>query len=107
MAVAVRVQLMRLGTEIEISFENGRYLRVWGPTGCLEMDDAYLISAQISGAIPIADDGGGHALYYHHGQAGWGLYCSEFGDLDSGSSVWIAPSLSSLLGDQVGAERLP
>lgn len=101
------VELMKVGTEIEVEFENGRYLRVWGPTGCLEMDDAYMISAYIDGAIPVGDDGGGHAIYYHTGQAGWGLYCSEYGDLDPDSSIWIAPTLKALLGDHVGAERLP
>jgi hypothetical protein len=99
--------LVRDATEIEVEFENGRSLRVWGPAGCLEMDEAYLISSLITGSIPIGDDGGGHVIYYYCGNKGWGIYCNGFGDLDAESAVWITGSLAQLLGDHHGADRLP
>ena len=101
------VELTRVATEIEVEFENGRYLRVWGPSGCLEMDEAYMVSAQIIDSIPVGDDGGGHVLYYHNGKAGWGLYCNGYGDLDPDSAVWIAENLEQLLRNHEGPERLP
>lgn len=101
------IDIVRHATEIEVEFENGRYLRVWGPSGCLEMDEAYLISAQIAGSIPVGDDGGGHVIYYHKGKSGWGLYCNGYGNLDPDDAVWIAASLDQLLRHYQDPELLP
>jgi hypothetical protein len=101
------VAIVREVTELELEFENGRYFRVWGPSGCVEMDEGYAIAAQVPGAIPIGDDGGCQFVYYGQGNKGWGLYCMDYGDIDPDEGVWIAASLEGLLADQDGSKRLP
>jgi hypothetical protein len=99
--------IVQEATELELEFENGRYFRVWGPSGCVEMDEGYEIAAQVPGAIPIGDDGGGQFIYYGDGGRGWGLYCMDYGDIDPKEGVWIAVSLEDFLAHQEGSERLP
>ena len=100
-------KLVRSATEIEIELENKSYFRLWGPLGCLEMDEAYSISKHLPGAVPIGDNGGGYVVFYCDGAMGWGLYCNAYGNLDPNDSIWISRSLELLLGEQDGADRLP
>ena len=90
------LELIAVATEIEFEAA-GNYLRVWGPEGVLEMDEAYGISSEIPGAIPIGDDGGGSALVYMEGLKGEGVYFVRYGDLERDEASWVAPSLEALL----------
>lgn len=96
------IELVGEATELEVQHDNGQYLRIWGPIGCIEMDDAYGISKAIAGAIPIGDDGGGKVIFYYEGKQGFGLYHVGFGNLSSGDCVFTAPSLVDLLENAVG-----
>ena len=98
--------LVQEATELELQWLNETYLRIWGPSGCLEMDRAYEISSRIKGAIPIGDNGGGDAIAYMSGQDGWGLYAVAFNDVDREDARWIAPSLTALLVEGRGIEAL-
>jgi hypothetical protein len=92
------LEFSKEATEVELEYQ-GHYLRIWHPDDCLEMDDAYDISARLPSAIPIGDDGGERVILYFDGNKGRGLYRVGYGDLDPGDAVWVAPSLYALLGE--------
>jgi hypothetical protein len=50
------LRLFAEATELELSYR-GICLRLYGPTGCLEMDEAYSISRSVPGAITVGDNG--------------------------------------------------
>jgi len=96
------VTLVGEATEIELQHQAGQYLRIWGPDGCIEMDNGYGISKRIASAIPIGDDGGGKVILYMNGKKGFGLYHVGHGDLDAEDAIFAAPNLSALLEQGVG-----
>src|SRR6185369_7258959 len=57
------LNLVRQATEIELEHHSGKYIRIWAPSGCFDMDSGYDISNRIAGAIPIGDDGGGRGSF--------------------------------------------
>lgn len=85
---------------------NGQYIRIWGPAGCIEMDEGYGIRRRIPGAFPVGDDGGGHVIFYQNGKDGFGLYHVGYGNLVGDDAIWIAPTLADLLTKGKGIERL-
>jgi hypothetical protein len=91
-------------TEIELQHRNGQYVRIWGPAGCVTMDQGYGIRQRIPSAIPIGDDGGGHVIFYANGKRGSGLYHVSYGNLDVDDAIWIAPSLVELIGKATGID---
>ena len=91
-------------TELELQHENGQYLRIWGPDGCIEMDNGYYVSKRIAGAVPIGDDGGGKVIFYMNGREGFGLYHVGYGDLDAEDAIFTAPSLLALLEQAIGID---
>lgn len=91
-------------TEIEIQHGGGQYIRIWGPGGCVEMDEGYSIRQRIPDAFPIGDDGGGRVIFYQEGKSGPGLYHVGYGDLDREDAVFIASSLTDFLTKSVGIE---
>lgn len=99
------LELALEATELELEVQ-GCYLRIWGPSGILEMDEAYGISAAVPGAIPVGDDEGGSALVYMKGSQGQGLYLVGLGDLDRDDAVWLAPDPEALLCRGLGLEKL-
>lgn len=98
------IDLAREATELEFQHRNGQYVRIWGPLGCIDMDEGYGIRQRIPDAIPIGDDGGGHVLIFAHGKQGCGLYHVGYGNLDLDDAIWIADSLSSFLFSAKGIE---
>lgn len=98
------VDLAREATEVEIQHQHGQYVRIWGPLGCVEMDEGYGIRQRIRDAIPIGDDGGGNVLFYANGNRGDGVYRVGYGNLDIGDATWIAASLVELLTKADGIE---
>lgn len=100
------VDLIGEATEVEIKHRNGQYIRIWGPRGCIDMDEGYGIGKWIPGAIPIGDDGGCRVLFYAHGNRGYGLYDVGYGNLDMNDAIWIAATLAELLMNAKGLETL-
>jgi hypothetical protein len=98
------LELVSDATEIELQHEGGQYIRIWGPAGCIEMDDANDISERITGAFPVGDDGGGKVILYMNGKHGPGVYHVGFGDLDAEDTIFAASSLTGLLCQAVGIE---
>lgn len=98
------LEIVSEATEIELQHEQGQYVRIWGPIGCVEMDEGYGIRSRIPDAFPIGDDGGGHVIFYADCSKGFGLYHVGYGDLDREDAVWIAPSLREFLTNGIGIE---
>lgn len=86
-------ELMCEVTELELAYR-GRYLRLYGPKGCREMDDAYSIGARIPGAITVGDNGGGEAILF---LPGTGIVRVGYGALHPDEVEHIADSLEELL----------
>jgi hypothetical protein len=99
-------ELVNESTELELQVGRIRYVRIWGPLGCIEMDEAYHISDGMERAIPIGDDGGGEVIFYANGPKGFGLYHVGFGNLDVRDSEFIAPSLRAFLCEGIGTDSL-
>lgn len=99
------IEIIREKTEIEICVSGEMYIRIWGASGCIEMNDAYNIQKYLPDSLAIGDDEGGGALLYLFGNEGFGLYLCEFGDLDINEAIKIAPSLEDFLTKNVGIEK--
>ena len=91
-------------TETELQHAGGQYIRIWRPSGCVEMDEAYGIRRRIPGAVPIGDDGGGRVIFYQPDKHGSGLYHVGYGNLDPVDAIWIAPTLADFLTKGTGIE---
>ena len=87
------LELMGEATDVELSY-CGRYLRLYGPAGCVEMDEAYAISSRIPQAITVGDNGGGEAIVFVPGR---GLHRVGYGALFADELVYIARTLDDLL----------
>lgn len=86
------LDLLRDATEIELSYR-GRYLRLYGPVGCIEMDEAYGIASALPNAITIGDNGGGEAIVLVDGA----VYRVGYGALARDELHFIANSIDDLL----------
>ncbi|MBY8914852.1 SMI1/KNR4 family protein [Bacillus sp. YC2] len=93
-------------TEVEINVAGEKYIRIWSPAGCVDMNEAYEIQDYIPNSLAVGDDEGGNALIYFEGTEGFGLYIVGFGDLDADEAVKVAPSLNDLLIQDTGIEKL-
>ncbi|WP_036800711.1 SMI1 / KNR4 [Photobacterium marinum] len=91
-------------TEVEIFVDGGNYFRIWSPSGCIEMNEEYMVQDYIPNSLAIGDDEGGSALIIMTGNKGYGLYKVGFGDLDVDDAEYISASLSELLIDGFGAQ---
>lgn len=86
-------QLMSQATEVELDY-CGRYLRIYGPSGCVEMDEAYNISEHIQGSVVLGDNGGGEAILFVPSR---GLCRVGYGAIDIDELTYISDSLTDLL----------
>lgn len=98
--------IVRQKTEIEILVSNEKYIRIWGASGCIEMNGAYLIQKYIPFSLAIGDDEGGNAIIYATGKSGFGLYLVAFNDLDVDEMIYISPTLRHFLTDGYGIESV-
>ncbi|AGB83056.1 hypothetical protein D781_2813 [Serratia sp. FGI94] len=93
-------------SDAEILVLGDSYIRIWGVSGCLEMNESYDFQKYIPHSLAIGDDEGGKALFYANGNNGFGLYIVGFGDLDINDATFVSESLYKLLIDGKGAEKL-
>lgn len=91
-------------SEAEILVMNESYIRIWGASGCVEMNSSHKIQYYIPKSLAIGDDEEGKVIFYAEGKNGFGLYKVGFGDLDINDAEFVSPSLSALLIDGVDAE---
>ncbi|RKZ11421.1 SMI1/KNR4 family protein [bacterium] len=100
------VELITAATELEISVRGESYIRIWGPTGAVEMNESYNIQSFIPLSLAVGDDEGGNALLYMTGKRGFGLYLAGFGDLDVDDATFLATSLRNLLVNGCGVDTI-
>lgn len=96
--------VVRKMTEVEILVNGEKYIRIWSPHGCIEMNEAHEVQDCIPNSLAIGDDEGGAAFILMTGEKGLGLYLSDFGDLDVEEAKYVSESLESLLTKGVGVE---
>lgn len=100
------LRIVKEMTEIEVLIPSGKYVRIWGPTGCVEMNSAYKIQEYIPQSLAVGDDECDSALILMNGGQGFGLYKVGFGDLSAEDAEFIAPSIDSFLAHGVGVENI-
>ncbi|MWC31264.1 SMI1/KNR4 family protein [Paenibacillus sp. MMS18-CY102] len=97
-------EISRIATELEISVNSKMYIRIWSPSGCIEMNEAHNVQKYIPDSLAIGDDEGGNVLIYLEGKDGFGLYMVGFGNLDVEDAILIAPTLRDLLVNNIGID---
>lgn len=97
-------EMSKIATELEINVNNEMYIRIWSPSGCIEMNEAHNVQKYIPNSLAIGDDEGGNVLIYLEGKDGFGLYMLGFGNLDIEDAVLIAPTLRDLLVNNKGID---
>ncbi|WP_455919807.1 SMI1/KNR4 family protein [Priestia megaterium] len=100
------IEIIQLASDIEINVSDQMYIRIWGASGGIEMNEAYEVQKYLPNSIAIGDDEGGGALIYLQGKDGFGIYYTRFADFDIEEAVKIAPSLTELLVNNVGVNTL-
>ena len=93
-------------TEMEFEAKSGQYFRIWGPKGCIEMNEAYMFTKYIPGAIPFGDDGGGRTFLFMNGASGEGVYLVGNGNIDPEEAVHICGSLADLIENGAGIDSI-
>ncbi len=100
------LKIVKKMTEVEILIDGNKYIRIWGPDGCIEMNVEYEIQSYIPHSLAIGDNEGGMALVLMEGSSGFGLYKVGFGDLDRADAIYIASSLSEFLIQGTGSNLI-
>lgn len=100
------IEIIQLASDIEFNVSGQMYIRIWGASGCIEMNEAYEVQKYLPNSLAIGDDEGCGALIYLQGKDGFGIYYNRFADLDIEEAVKIAPSLTELLVYNVGVNTL-
>lgn len=67
------INVIKEGSDMEISVDDEMYIRIWGAEGCVEMNEAYNIQAELPNSLAIGDDEGGSAIIYMKGKKGKGF----------------------------------
>ena len=98
------LEIIKEKTEIEIMVKNEKYIRIWGASGCIEMNSAYNIQKYIPDSLAIGDDECSNAVLYANGANGFGVYMVSFGDLDADEMVYIADSLEAFFVKEEGID---
>ena len=100
------LNLIRKHSELELMVSGARTIRIWGASGCIEMNEAYHIQKYIPQSLAIGDDEGGNALIYATGHEGFGVYAVAFNDLEADAMKYISDSLVSSLVNGKGVQTL-
>ncbi|MGH0515223.1 SMI1/KNR4 family protein [Bacillus cereus] len=100
------IEMIQLVSNVEINVNGQMYIRIWGASDCIEMNEAYKVQNYLLHSLAIGDDEGGGGLIYLQGKDGFGIYYNSFGNLDMEDAVKIAPSLTELLVNNVGVNIL-
>lgn len=100
------IEIVRQVTNVEINVCNEMYIRIWDPTDCIEMNEAYYIQKYIPYSLAIGDDEGGKVLIYASGKEGFGVYLVDLGNLDIQDSIKLTVSLKLLLKNGIGIDKL-
>jgi len=100
------LNIIREMTDAELLVGGKKYLRIWGPMRCIEMNEAYEIPRRIPRSLAIGDDEGGFAFILMDGSSGSGLYKVDLSVLDAGDAEFLAANLGDLLVKGIGWEAV-
>ena len=98
------IEIIKERTELELLVNHEKCIRIWGASGCIEMNDAYHIQKYIPDSLAIGDDECSNAVLYANGSNGFGIYMVSFGDLDVNEMVYIADSLEAFFVKEKGID---
>ena len=98
------IEIIREKGEIEILVDNQKYVRIWGATGCIDMNTAYSIQECIPNSLAIGDDECCNVILYASGKKGFGLYIVPLDNLCLDEMVYISNSIKGFLIDGVGVQ---
>ena len=98
------IEIIKERTELEILVNNEKCIRIWGASGCIEMNDAYHIQKYIPDSLAIGDDECSNVVLYANGSNGFGVYMVSFGDLDIDEMIYIADSLEAFFVNEEGID---
>lgn len=98
------IEIIKERTELEILVNNEKCIRIWGASGCIEMNDAYHIQKYIPDSLAIGDDECSNVVLYANGSNGFGVYMVSFGDLDIDEMIYIADSLEAFFVNEEGVD---
>lgn len=98
------IEIIKEKTELEIMVKNEKYIRIWGASGCIEMNSSYNIQKYIPDSLAIGDDECSNAVLYANGTNGFGVYMVSFGDLDANEMIYIANSLEAFFVKEEGID---
>lgn len=90
------IELIRQATEIEFVSPDCCF-RIWGASGCLEMNRAYEVQNHIPKCIAIGDNESGFILVYVEKNASLGLHLISLSNLDIDDSILISGTLNELI----------
>jgi hypothetical protein len=96
------IEMILEKSELEISINGDKILRIWGASGCIEMNEAYNIQKYLPRSWAIGDDESGYAIVYSIAGDETGLYAVSFSDLDDHEKIFVAPSLFDFLVNGTG-----
>ena len=98
------IEIIKERTELEILVNNEKCIRIWGASGCIEMNDAYHIQKYIPDSLAIGDDECSNVVLYANGNNGFGVYMVSFGDLGVDEMIYIADSLEAFFMNEEGVD---
>ncbi len=98
------IQIIKEKTEIEIQVDDKKYIRIWGASGCIEMNVAYCIQKYIPNSLAIGDDECCNVLLYAYGHEGFGVYMVSLSDLDIDEMVFVAETLEDFFVNEKGLD---
>lgn len=90
-------EIIRQGSEFEINIKGSKYFRIWGASGCLEMNDAYRIQKYMPKSWAIGDDEECNVIVYSEDDVRIQLYAVSLSNLGDDEKTFIAPSLFDFL----------
>lgn len=95
------LNLVREATEVEIKADLGVdglwFLRIWGPAGCIDMNDAYNIQKEIPESLALGDNEGCGFLILLADEAQPGIYLIRTSYINRKGAIYLAKNLSDLL----------
>ena len=56
------IEMIQLASDIEVNVSDQMYIRIWGASGCIEMNEVYEVQKYLPNSLAIGDDEGGGAL---------------------------------------------
>lgn len=90
------INLISYATEIEFTSSDCCF-RVWGASGCIEMNRAYDVQQYIPYGLGIGDNEAGSILVYLQKESTSGLYLISLSNLDADDALLISSSLDELI----------